>query len=109
MDLFLVMVIKSIRLGNDLGNRNIYTEHIFEIFKSKINEEGEGVVVAYSIIDGKIFSFKSQHIIEIDGMNMKRLSQVYGLKENGESTKVHKKRGRKTKVEKALLEAQKNS
>ena len=55
------------------------------------------ILVGVSVVNGKPYSFKAQHINKIDGMPPKRIATIYGLRPDGSIKPAGKKRGRKPK------------
>ena len=76
-----------LRPGKDLGGQlDLHSPHQLEVINIKVSENKVSLIGS-STVDGKQFRFSSNHIMKIDGMDPKRLIQVF--KTNG------KKRGRK--------------
>lgn len=81
--------ITVIRKGRDLGGaQKAKVEESLEVTSHK-EVDGEIILEAFSVVDGKIFEVKAQHIVKIDGMHLSRLVNAHQTE--------GKKRGRKPK------------
>ena len=85
------------RAGFDLsGNKTTPFKHTVEVIETKVIDE-KGYCLARSIQDDAHFKIQARDIFEIDGMTPNRIADSFGLKTDGSSKTVGKKRGRKPK------------
>lgn len=81
------------------GNQQPITveaNHVVEAYKCVIDEKGNGVVLAHSIVDGKKFKVYAVNIFLIDHMLPEKVAKVYGYNPDGTKRAQGKKRGRKS-------------
>lgn len=92
------------------GNENCKisnANHIIEIFN--IDVDGDEILLyGHSTVDGHHFKVSHTDIHVIDGMTPEAVARVYGLFEDGTPRRLGKKRGRKSKQERLLINDQDN-
>ena len=78
--------------------KKIKANHIVEVYKCGIDEDGIAFLNAHSTVDGIECKFGADSIKLIDHMLPEKLASVYGFNADGTKRKQGKKRGRKPKI-----------
>lgn len=88
-----------LRQGRSLGDgRAIAVKELIEVTESYIKDDIT-YLNGFSNVNGVDFqNIASNHILEIDGMDISRFAKVFGLKDDGSVRPKGKKRGRKPKI-----------